>query len=174
MFGPSKGESAATTAQQGAVPALGAGVSNLGTSANFFNTLLGGNRTNTMQLLQPDITRIKEAQQGALQGASTLMPRGGGRFATLFQQPFAAARQIGDLFAGIRSGAAGGLANIGGEQAQIGQTSAQNLFQNALQQRQYHDAMMAKLGQGLFSLATTPFGGGSATGGLLGAIPGIG
>jgi len=175
MFGPSSGESAASTAQQGfGIPALGQGTTNLQTGANFFQTLLGGNKANTEALLQPDINRIRESTQGALQGVSTLMPRGGGRSATLFQQPFAAQSQIGNLFSGLRSGAAGGLAQIGGQQAQIGQTSAQNLFQNSMQQRQYHDQQMAKLAQGIFGLATLPFGGGSATGGLLGAIPGIG
>lgn len=175
MFNPSSGEHTAAAAQSGAgVPALGQGTANLQTGANFFSTVLNGNKANTAALLQPDINRIRESTQGALQSASTLMPRGGGRFATLFQQPFAAQRQINDLFSGVRAGAAGNLAGIGGQQAQIGTANAQNLFENAMAQRQYHDAMMAKLGQGIFGLATTPFGGGTATGGLLGAIPAIG
>ena len=132
-FGRTQGEAFANTAQAGSgVPALGQGTTNLQSGANFFQTLLGGNQANTRALLQPDINRINESTQGALQGASTLMPRGGGRFATLFQQPFAAQQQVGNLFNQARSGAAGGLANIGGTQAQIGTTNAQNLFSSQL------------------------------------------
>jgi hypothetical protein len=39
-----------------------------------------------------------------------------------------------------------------------------------LQQQQINNALAASLGQGLFGLATTPFGGGAATNGLLGLI----
>lgn len=174
-FGASGGENAATGAQQAnGVPMLSQGASNLQSGANFFSTVLNGNQANTRAMLQPDINRINESLQGALQGASTLMPRGGGRYATLFQQPFAAQQQIGNLFNQARSGAAGGLAGIGSTQGQLGTTNAQNLFQNAFQQRQYLNNMIGStIGAGL-SLATMPFGGGSATGGLLGMIGGKG
>lgn len=132
MFGRTHGEAVANAGQENAIPALGTGLSNMQSGANFFQTLLSGNRANTQQLLQPDINRIRESTQGALQGASTLMPRGGGRFATLFQQPFQAQAQIGNLFSNMRSGAAQGLAGIGGQQAQIGGQQAQNLFQTQL------------------------------------------
>lgn len=153
-FGTTSGQAAARTGEQGAIPALGQGVGNLQTSANFFNTILGGNRANTMQLLQPDITRLKEQQQGALQGASTLMPRGGGRFQTLFQQPFAVNRQLGDLFAGMRSGAAPGLAGIGGQQAGVGQAAATNLFQQDLSKQQMTNQFISQMIQAAMGSGT--------------------
>ena len=174
-FGASGGEDAATSAQQRqGVPMLGQGASNLQSGANFFSTLLNGNQANTRALLQPDINRINESTQGALQGASTLMPRGGGRFATLFQQPFAAQQQIGNLFNQARSGAAGGLANIGGTQGQLGTTNAQNLFQNAFGQRQYFNNMIGSTIGALASLAATPMGAGAASGSLFSKIGGGG
>lgn len=165
-FGRSSGEQAATGAQQGALPALGQGVSNMQTGANFFNTVLGGNQANTRALLQPNINQIQEANQGALQGASTLMPRGGGRFATLFNQPFQTSRAITDLFSGLRGQAAQALPGIGQMQGQLGTTNAQNLFGNALQQRQYGNQMIGStIGAGLSALAT-PWGGGAGILGL--------
>ena len=165
-FGASTGENLATGGQGAAVPAIGQGLGNIQSGANFFNTLLSGNRANTMSLLQPDINRIQQMNQGALQGASTLMPRGGGRFATLFNQPFQTNRALTDLFGGLRGQAASALPGIGAQQAQIGTTNAQNLFNNAFQQRQYGNNMIGSLiGSGL-GLATLPFSG--APGGLLG------
>lgn len=152
-FGRTQGEAAANTAQAGALPALGAGVNNLQSSANFFQTLLNGNQANTMAAIQPDINRIRESTQGSLQGASTLMPRGGGRFATLFQQPFQVQKQTGDLFSGLRSGAAGGLANIGGTQAQIGSENANNLFQSQMQHDQQKMGFLTNLMNDVFGMA---------------------
>ncbi len=100
------------------------GQANTATASNFLNTLVGGNQANTAALLQPDINRIREGGQNAIQTASTLMPRGGGRSSTLFQAPFHANAQISNLFNGARNAAAGGLAQIG-----QGQTSqGTNLF----------------------------------------------
>lgn len=160
-FGTSSGMSAAMGEEKGAIPALGQGVSNLQSGANFFNTLLQGNRANTMNLLQPDINRIREATQGSLQAANTLMPRGGGRFTTLFNQPFAAQQQIGNLFSGLRSGAASGLANIGGTQANVGQVAASNLFNQSLAQKQMLNQFLSQIIQGAEQ------GAGGAAGGYL-------
>lgn len=163
MFSPSAGEKQATSGEGAAIPAIGQGVSNLQTGANFFNTIMSGNRAATTALLQPDINRIREAQQGTLQGASTLMPRGGGRFATLFSTPFATNRAVTDLFSGLRSGAAGQLGNIGGMQTGLGTQAASNLFNQSLQQREMGNQMIGSiLGAGL-GLATTPFGGAGKT-----------
>ena len=153
-FGSSGGMMAARAGEQPAINALDQGTSNLNTAGNFFSTLLGGNQANTRALLQPDINRINESTQGALQGASTLMPRGGGRFATLFQQPFAAQQQVSNLFNGMRGQAAGGLAGIGGTQAQVGQAAASNLFNQDLAQKQM-------LNQFLGGLAQAAIGGGA-------------
>jgi hypothetical protein len=102
-----------------------AGQANTQAGGNFFNTLLNGNRANTTAMLSPNIQQIQGAQQGALQGASTLMPRGGGRSGTLFQLPFQGNQQIQSLFSGARSGAGSMLANLGLGQGGLGA----NLFQ---------------------------------------------
>lgn len=217
-FGPSSAEKAATQQQQGVTSTAsgnstaeigqgkgligqGTNLLNLGGSTvapatNFFNTMLSGNQANTTAALQPDINRIRDAQQNTLNATSTLMPRGGGRAATLFQTPFAANQQIQNLFNGVRSGAAGGLAGIGLQQQGMGinqqgtganlmgignqplntaMTGTQNMFQNAFQQRQLQNQLWSSLGSGLFNLATLPLGGG---GGILGTVmsklPGMG
>jgi hypothetical protein len=160
------------------------GSTNTGQSGNYFNTLLNGNRANTTAMLQPDINRIQGAQQGTLQAASTLMPRGGGRSGTLFQLPFQGNSQIQSLFGGARSGAAGQLGQLGLGQGGLGAnlfgqgTSALNssnqaneaMSELALRQKQMSDQKVAGLANGLFSLLTTPFGGGAMKGTALGSI----
>ena len=163
---------------------LGLGQQNINSGTNFFNTLLNGNQANTTALLQPNINQIQQAQQSALQAASTLQPRGGGRSATLFSQPFAANQQIQNLFNGARTQAATTLPQIGAQEQSLGanlygigntalNTAGQggyNLGQLGQQQQQLTNSMWSGLGSGLFGLATTPFGGGGAAHGLLGLI----
>jgi hypothetical protein len=216
-FGPGSAEKAATQQQQGVTKQAGlnsameiskggglidagSGLLKLGGSTvtpatNFFQTLLSGNRDNTTAMLQPDINRIREGQQNTLNATSTLMPRGGGRAATLFQTPFAANQQIQNLFNGVRSGAAGGLADIGLRQQGLGVQQqgvganlmgignqplntqlqgTQNLLQNAMLQRQYANEMWGKVGSGLFNLATTAIPGSSIAGKLGGLFGGGG
>ena len=172
----------------------GAGTTQAGT--NFFNTLLNGNQANTTALLQPNIQQIRNSDQNAIQAASTLMPRGGGRSSTLFQQPFMNNQQIGGLYNTARSGAAGQLAQIGQGQQQIGlgqQGIGANLFSTANQplqtvgsanaalgglgqnQQQITNSLWSNLGAGLFGLATLPLtGGGSLLGTALGKLTGLG
>jgi hypothetical protein len=159
---------------------LNMGQGNTAAGTSFFNTLLNGNRQQATQALQPDIDRIRQAQQGTLQAVSTLMPRGGGRSGTLFQLPFQGNAQIQSLYNGIRPAAANTLTQAGlsqtgqganlfgignqglgvGNQA-IGegiQANAQGLNW-AQQQAQRANQMWAGLGSGLFGLATMPLGG---------------
>lgn len=171
---------------------MGGGNTTAGTS--FFNTLLNGNRQNATQMLQPDIDRIRQAQQGTLQAVSTLMPRGGGRSGTLFQLPFQANSQIQSLFNTVRPQAAGALTQAGlqqtgqganlfgignqglgvGNQA-IGEAVGANAqgLNWAQQQAERANKMWAGLGSGLFGLATMPFGGGALTGTLAGKMGGL-
>lgn len=171
---------------------LGGGNTTAGTS--FFNTLLNGNRQQATAALQPDIDRIREAQQGTLQAVSTLMPRGGGRSGTLFQLPFQGNSQIQSLFNSIRpaaantltqaglaqSGQGANLFGIGNQGLNVGnqaigegiQANAQGLDW-AQQQAERANKMWAGLGSGLFGLATMPFGGGALTGTLAGKMGGL-
>jgi hypothetical protein len=158
---------------------------------NFLNTLLSGNQANTTAALQPSIDQIRANQSGVFNGINTLMPRGGGRGAALFGQSFAPQSQIQNLFNTGRTSAASTLPGIGLQQQSLGlgqQGVGANLFgignsalgtaagtntslgNMGLQAQQMKNNLFAGLGSGLFSLATTPFGGGSATNGLLGLI----
>ncbi len=163
---------------------LQSGTNNTTAGGNFFNTILNGNRANTTAMLAPNIQQIQGAQQGALQGASTLMPRGGGRSGTLFNLPFQGNQAIQSLYSGARSGAGSTLANLGLGQGGLGA----NLFGQAtgglnsandanshmanlgLQQKQMSNQMAAGLANGIFGLATMPFGGGAMSGTALGAL----
>lgn len=165
---------------------------------DFFKTILAGNRGNTTATLQPNIDQIREGSTGSINAINTLMPRGGGRSAALTTQSFAPQKQIQDLFNTSRTTAATALPQIGLQQQQLGlgqqgvgvsqQGVGANLFnigQGALgtaggvnsnlaeigqKQQQISNSLFSGLGQGLFGILTTPFGGGSAANGLLGMI----
>lgn len=161
---------------------LNLGNQNTQSGVNYFRNLMGGNRAATTDLLQPDINRIRDANQGTLQSVSTLMPRGGGRSGTLFNASYAPNQQIQNLFAGARTAGAAALPQIGAGQtgaganlfgigsnslnAATGANTAQLNYQ--LQQQELTNKLWAGLGSGLFNLAMTPFGGGSGLFGLFG------
>ena len=165
---------------------LATGGQNVTSGTNFLNTVLNGNQANTTALLQPNIKQIRQANQQTLQGINTLSPRGGGRSGTNYAATFAPNQQIQSLFGNARTTAATALPQIGLAQQGIGTNlinsgnsalstglyGANAGVGNALQVQQRSDAIDQAIGSGLFGLATTPFGGGSASGGLLGMIPG--
>lgn len=99
---------------------LGQGTQAVNSGTNFFNSVLNGNRAAGAATLAPDINRIRDSNQNALQTASTLTPRGGGRTAALFSRPFAANDQVNGLYSTLRGGAAGNLAQIGQGQQGVG------------------------------------------------------
>jgi len=133
----------------------GANAPNLfGSGTNYFQTLLNGNQNQTQALLQPDINRIKGAEQNTLQGISTLTPRGGGRDASLFSIPFAANTQIQNLFNPVRSNAASALTSAGSNLFGLGTTAATSQANISQQQQQFADQMrmaIAKMGLGAAS-----------------------
>jgi hypothetical protein len=151
---------------QGGQTNLQQGQNNIGQAGNYFNTLLGGNRANTTAMLQPDINRIQGANQGTLQGVSTLMPRGGGRSGTLFQLPFQQNQQIQSLYGGARSGAAGQLGQLGLGQGGLGanlfgigtgvlnsaNSANSDMVRAALAMKQRSDQLAGGLGGGIFNL----------------------
>lgn len=164
--------------------ATGAGTSDVTSGTNFFNTLLNGNSANTGATLAPSIQQIQGGNANTLNALTTLMPRGGGRSGTLFNQSFAPTSQIGNLFNGARTTAATTLPQIGLQQQQIGANlfglgnqalgtatgASSALGGQALQSQQMSNQLAAGLGSGLFNLATTPVGGGASVNGLLGLI----
>jgi hypothetical protein len=168
--------------------ALNTGQQNTASGTNFFNTLLNGNQADTTALLQPDINRIKQANQQSLTASSTLMPRGGGRAGSLFSSTYAPNAQIQSLFNGARGSAAQPLINAGLQQQGIG-TNLFGLGNQALNtatgankdqldyqlaQQKLTNSMWSSLGSGILGLATMPIGGSSLLGGLGGLFKGAG
>lgn len=167
--------------------ALASGSGNINSGTNFFNTLLNGNQANTTATLAPNIAADRAQNQSNLQSVSTLMPRGGGRSGTLFDTEMTPTTSLQNLFNTGRTTAAQTLPQIGLAQQGIGTNlfgagnsalntaagSNQTSLNSATQQQQISNQLIGNLAGSLFGLATTPFGGGSATGGLIGAIPGI-
>lgn len=167
---------------------MGGGLFNTGMQTtqpgvSFLNTVLQGNQPNTAALLAPNIADITGTQQANLRAINTLMPRGGGRYGSLFGQSLQPQAQIQNLFNPIRATAATALPQIGlqqtgqginllgqGNQAlQTGAGAANALTQAGQRQQEMTNNLIAGLGQGLFGLATLPLGGG---GGLLGTTLG--
>jgi hypothetical protein len=171
-----------------AQPQINTGAGNVTAGTNFLNTILGGNRAATTAMLQPNIDQINQGINANRNAISTLTPRGGGRAGTLFSLSGAPQAQVQNLFNPMRTTAATTLPQIGLAQQGFGGTlyglannalntasgTNTNLAQLGQQDRATSLAIASALGQSLFKIATTPFGGGSATGGLFGAIPGIG
>jgi len=179
-----------------AQPIISQGAGNIESGANFLNTILNGNQTNTTALLQPSIDQIRAGTQQNLQQASTLMPRGGGRTGSLFNLSTQPEQQIQNLFNTSRTAAATALPQIGLGQLGAGTGVANagtNLFNTgvsslnaatgantslgnqALEEQKIKNSLWGSIGGGLFNLATLPLGGGSGLlGSLLGKIPGLG
>lgn len=156
---------------------MNTGSGNVASGTNLFNTILHGNSANTTAALQPSIDEIRKGSTGTLNSINTLMPRGGGRSGTLFDQSFAPHAAIQNLFSGMRTTAGQALPQIGLAQQGIG-TNLFNLGNQALntgaginnniagigfQTQARSDAIDAALGKTLFGLATTPFGQGGGT-----------
>jgi len=152
---------------------LSIGGDNTNTGLDFFKTLLGGNQANTAALLQPQIQQANAGVNQQLQQLSTLMPRGGGRTEAMFNAATAPNSSLMQLFAGLRGGGADKLISTGMAQTGAGTnlfntgnaalntslTGQNNVFRGAFDQRQANNQMWSGIGQGLFGLATTPFGG---------------
>jgi hypothetical protein len=165
---------------------LNMGQPSVASGTNFFNTLLNGNRANSTALLQPQIDQIRGGTQNQLQAINTLMPRGGGRASSLFNASYMPQQQIQNLFNPLRSQAASALPQIGLQQMGLGTNlfgignqplntatgASSQLGQFGQADQQMRNQQMAALGSGLVGLATLPFGGGAAAGGLLGMIGG--
>lgn len=174
--------------------ARGIGLMNSGGQAvqsgtNFFNTVLNGNREAGTAALAPDINRIREGNQNALQTSSTLMPRGGGRAASLFGRTFATNDAVNSLYGGVRSGAAGNLAAIGQGQQSLGanlfgiansglntgmQANA-NVLNYEQAQQQAMNSLWSSIGQGAAGLVTglpSFFGHGQGQAGAYGGVQG--
>lgn len=99
---------------------MNAGAGNVNSGVGFLNTVLNGNQANTASLLAPSINSTRQSNQAALQGISTLMPRGGGRYGALFGQSLQPTQSIQNMFNGARTTAATTLPQIGLQQQGLG------------------------------------------------------
>jgi hypothetical protein len=157
---------------------------------NFLTTLLNGNRANAGAVLAPSINNAREAQAQSLQAATNLMPRGGGRSASLFDSLIAPGRSIVNMFNSVRGGAAEPLVNAGmgvmgqgsglisGSNAPLSTSGsiAGNILNYEQQNRAMKNQFWGQLGGGLFNLATMPLGGVGGLGGsgtMLGKLAGV-
>lgn len=163
---------------------LNMGAPNVQAGTNFFSSVLNGNQANTGAALQPGIDQIRRNVQNSLSSINTLTPRSGGRFSSLFDLSFLPQQQMQNLFNTARTDAATTLPQIGlqqqglgtnlfsiGNQALNAATGANApLVQSGQNQQKITSDLWGQLGRGLFGLATTPFGGGTASNGLLGLL----
>lgn len=152
---------------------LNKGAQNLQTGTNFFNAVLGGNRDASTAALAPDINRIRDSNQQALTATNTLMPRGGGRTASLFGRPLATNDAVNNMYTGLRSNAAQSLSSIGqGQQGQganlfgiangslgTGAQTNAGILNYEQQQQQLQNQLYSGLGAGIGGLITAPLGG---------------
>ena len=96
--------------------------------ANYFASLLSGNRAQAMSALSPEVQRINEGFDSTTETAANLMPRGGGRSAFFSGLPYKRAGAVTNLLNTSRATAAPGLIQTG--QAQGAQASS--LYQTIL------------------------------------------
>lgn len=96
-------------------------------TANYWSTLLSGNRAGMTSLLAPELNRQAQGYQQAAQTSAALTPRGGPRADILADQPYQQQRDASTLFQTLRPQAASGLldtsktiAGYGGQYQQAG------------------------------------------------------
>lgn len=142
-------------------------------TANYWSTLLSGNRAGMTSLLAPELNRQAEGYRSAAQTSSTLTPRGGPRADILSDQPYQQQRDASTLFQTLRPQAASGLldtsktiAGYGGQSTSAGlnlfnqamdaitggQYGRNSILNNELQRRQMDRQSGAGIGGLLFDL----------------------
>lgn len=162
---------------------------------NFFQALLSGDQGKAMSVLSPQIQQINQANENQRRAAATFAPLGGGRSGQMAAMPFQRESQISNLYSSLLPGAAQGLTGIGagltglaGTQGGLGvgmtnagsnllsgsNNAANAMYQNALQRAAQGNQQASAFGQGLMSLLTLPFGGGTSSNGLMGLFGGGG
>jgi hypothetical protein len=109
----------------GGAGAINSGLQNLTPTANWFQTIMGGNKQATLNQLQPQIQQDQQGLNTGLQTASTLSPRGGGRSSTLFDLPFAAQQQVAQQYGSARAAAPAGLQSAATAQGALGSSLGQ-------------------------------------------------
>lgn len=157
---------------------LNTGLNNLAPVANWFQTIMNGNKQATLNQMQPQIQQVQGGLNTALSTANTLNPRGGGRGGELFALPFEAQKQIAGGYDAARAAAPAGLQGAATAQGALGasagglgssygnvSTSANNNLLNYGLNQQEQSYKQAQQNGGLFGKLIAP---------LLNFIPGVG
>jgi hypothetical protein len=145
-----------------------------GPAQDYWSRILRGDRSSVMGALAPEIESLTGQTQAVRQMQGELQPRGGPGAAYLSQLPYDVAGKIGGMISQARSGAAAGLAQLGGAQGQLGlgalgqqQGAAGGILDAVLKQkdqdlyrRQMEFNIARQIGQSIY--------------GLLGGMPGKG
>lgn len=97
-----------------------AGANNLNTAANFWNTILGGNRGAISQLIAPEVSTIQNQTNEQIQTAGQFGNRSGGTNAAQVADASAGSTAIQNLINTIFSQAPTQLASVGAEQEGLG------------------------------------------------------
>ena len=114
---------------------IGQGVPLMGQAANYWSTLLGGNRAQMAQATAAPRAALTDVYRGAEAGLDRSGVRGATRDVAMAELSRDRAGQIGRLTTGVQPGAAGALGEIGGQL--IGQgapmlSGAGNIWSNLL------------------------------------------
>lgn len=102
---------------------IGQGTQNLSTSANFWNTLLSGNRGQIAQTLSPEISTLQNQKQQSLDTTQQFGDRSGGTNATLQATQNSATSAIDNLVNTLIPQAATNLGTVGAAQEAGGQST---------------------------------------------------
>lgn len=107
-------------------------------AVDYWTKLLSGDPKAMDEAVAPEASKVSDLYRGASNTASGSMPRGGFRSATMANLPFQQAKDVGNLYFGLRPQAAQGVYQGAGIQGQLAQalgqlglgqmTSAQNML----------------------------------------------
>lgn len=117
----------ASNASQNANNLLGIASQGLGSTANFYSTLMSGNQQQIQQLLGPEISGIGQQYNQVAQQTAQLNPRGGSSAAAVTQLPFQKESTIGNAILSAPLTGASGLLNTSSTAGGLGT----NLFNTA-------------------------------------------
>lgn len=125
----------------------------------FYQTLLGGDRTALTETLAPEIGTVVGQFDTARKNIAQFAPRGGGRSAVLGESRFKVADIITQLLAKSRREAAGQVAAIGGQLGALGSSElataggiAGGTISSLLVRREQEIAAQTQLGTGIGKL----------------------
>ena len=103
-----------------AASSLAKGLSGFDPVMDYWRRLLSGDRGTALEALGPQISALDEMYKGATKTSSELMPRGGGRSATMAELPYRHMSDVWNLLSGSRGKAAEQLGAVSGDLARTG------------------------------------------------------